>query len=56
MTFLRTPTDYHAALREIEYLWGAEPDTDEGRKLDEYLAAVEWYEESNAQEKQPVSA
>lgn len=56
MTFVRTPTDYHAALREIEYLWGSEPDTDEGRKLEEYLAAVERYEENDKNEKQPVSA
>ncbi len=44
MTFVRTPNDYHDALREIEYLWGSEPDTEEGRKLAEYLAAVERYE------------
>ncbi|WP_170359607.1 MULTISPECIES: hypothetical protein [Ruegeria] len=45
MTIFRTPTEYHAALREIEYLWGSEPDTEEGRKLDEYLAAVDQYEQ-----------
>ncbi|WP_170766459.1 hypothetical protein [Ruegeria lacuscaerulensis] len=45
MTFVRTQAEYHAALREIEYLWGSESDTEEGRKLDEYLAAVEQYEQ-----------
>lgn len=44
MTFVRTPTDYHDALREIEYLWGSEPDTDEGKQLEEYLKAVDQYE------------
>lgn len=48
MTIVRTPTEYRAALREIEYLWGYEPDSDEGRKLDEYLAAVAQYERTNA--------
>ncbi|WP_170518770.1 hypothetical protein [Ruegeria atlantica] len=45
MTIVRTQAEYHAALREIEYLWGSEPDTEEGRKLDEYLAAVDQYEQ-----------
>lgn len=44
MPTVLTPTEYRAALREIEYLWGAEPDTDEGQKLKEYLSAVEKYE------------
>ncbi|WP_170395096.1 transcriptional regulator [Ruegeria arenilitoris] len=44
MTIVRTPTEYHAALREIEYLWGSEPDTEEGKRLKEYLAAVDHYE------------
>lgn len=44
MPTVLTPTEYHAALREIEYLWGSEPDTDEGQKLKEYLSAVEKYE------------
>lgn len=56
MTFVRTPTDYRAALREIEYLWGAEPDTDEARKLDEYLEAVERFEKSHQSEKPPITA
>ncbi len=45
MTIVRTQTEYHAALREIEYLWGSEPGTDEGKRLEEYLSAVEQYEQ-----------
>lgn len=49
MTTVRTPTEYRAALREIEYLWGSEPDTEEGKQLEEYLSAVDQYEQvSNA--------
>ncbi len=50
MTTVRTPTEYRAALREIEYLWGSEPDTEEGKQLVEYLAAVERYEQLNTPE------
>ncbi|WP_170329811.1 hypothetical protein [Ruegeria arenilitoris] len=45
MSIVRTPTEYRAALREIEYLWGSEPDTDEGKQLKEYLSAVDQYEQ-----------
>ncbi len=45
MTIVRTLTEYRAALREIEYLWGSEPNTEEGRKLEEYLSAVDQYEQ-----------
>ncbi|NOD48709.1 MULTISPECIES: hypothetical protein [unclassified Ruegeria] len=45
MPIVRTPTEYRAALREIEYLWGSEPDTEEGRQLAEYLSAVEQFEQ-----------
>ncbi|SLN64922.1 hypothetical protein RUM8411_03222 [Ruegeria meonggei] len=49
MTTVCTPTEYRAALREIEYLWGSEPDSDEGKRLEEYLSAVDQYEQvSNA--------
>lgn len=47
MTILRTPNEYRAALREIEYLWGSEPDTDDGKRLEEFLSAVDRYEQLN---------
>lgn len=47
MTEIRTPAEHSAALREIEYLWGSEPDSEEGQKLVEYLSAVDRYEELN---------
>ncbi|WP_170762609.1 hypothetical protein [Ruegeria lacuscaerulensis] len=49
MTFVRTQAEYRAALREIEYLWGSEPDTDEGKRLEEYLSAVDHYEQHSGQ-------
>ena len=45
MTIVRTLTEYRSALREIEYLWGSEPNTEDGRKLEEYLSAVDQYEQ-----------
>ncbi|WP_217354812.1 hypothetical protein [Ruegeria atlantica] len=45
MTIVRTQAEYRSALREIEYLWGSEPDTDEGKQLKEYLLAVDRYEQ-----------
>lgn len=45
MAIVRTPNEYRAALLEIELLWGSEPDTDEGKKLAEYLSAVDQYEQ-----------
>ncbi|WP_282121450.1 hypothetical protein [Ruegeria atlantica] len=45
MTIVRTRTEYRAVLREIEYLWGSEPNTEKGRKLEEYLSAVDQYEQ-----------
>ncbi|WP_299989860.1 hypothetical protein, partial [uncultured Ruegeria sp.] len=42
-----------------QFSWGnsgSEPDTDEGRKLDEFLKAVERYEESSSHKEQPVPA
>ena len=41
---IKTETDYHSALRQIERLWGAEPDTPEGDKLEVLVALVEAYE------------
>lgn len=57
MTIVRTVIEYRAALREIEYLWDSEPDTDEGKRLEEYLSAVEHYEQlsDTAPDKQAIA-
>jgi len=41
---IRTEADYNAAVAEIERLWGAEPETDDGDKLDILATLVEKYE------------
>jgi HTH-type transcriptional regulator/antitoxin HigA len=41
---IRTEADYDAAVAEIERLWGAEPGTDDGDKLDILATLVERYE------------
>jgi HTH-type transcriptional regulator/antitoxin HigA len=41
---IRTDADYRAALKEIENLMMAEPDTPEGEKLDVLTTLVEAYE------------
>lgn len=41
---IRTEADYDAAIAEIERLWGAEPGTDDGDKLDILATLVEKYE------------
>jgi HTH-type transcriptional regulator / antitoxin HigA len=41
---VRTDTDYRAALKEIEALMKAAPDTPEGEKLDVLVTLVEAYE------------
>lgn len=41
---IRTEVDYDAAVAEIERLWGAEPGTDDGDKLDILATLVEKYE------------
>lgn len=41
---IRTEADYDAAVAEIERLWGAEPGTDDGDKLDIPATLVEKYE------------
>ena len=41
---IKTEQDYDAALAEVEALWGAEPDTPEGDKLDVLITLVEAYE------------
>jgi HTH-type transcriptional regulator / antitoxin HigA len=44
---IRTEADYDAAVAEIEQLWGAEPGTDDGDKLDILATLVEKYETSH---------
>lgn len=44
---LRTPQDHEAALREIDRLWGALPDTDDGDRLDVMAVLVERYEDAH---------
>lgn len=44
---IRTTAHHTEALREIERLWGAEPNTPEGERLDLLLDLVEHYEEKN---------
>ncbi|MBR0974379.1 MULTISPECIES: helix-turn-helix domain-containing protein [Bradyrhizobium] len=44
---IRTEADYDAAVAEIERLWGAEPGTDDGDKLDILATLVEKYETSH---------
>lgn len=41
---IRTEADYDAAVAEIERLWGAEPGTDDGDKVDILATLVEKYE------------
>jgi HTH-type transcriptional regulator/antitoxin HigA len=41
---IKTDADYHAALKEIETLMTAAPDTLEGEKLDVLVTLVEAYE------------
>ena len=42
---IRSDEDHAAALREIERLWGAAPDTEDGDKLDILVTLVERYED-----------
>jgi HTH-type transcriptional regulator / antitoxin HigA len=41
---IKTKTDYHAALKEIETLMAAERDTPQGERLDVLVTLVEAYE------------
>lgn len=41
---IRTEAEYAAAIAEIERLWGAEPGTDDGDRLDILATLVEKYE------------
>ncbi len=42
---IKTEQDYDEAMAEIDSLWGAEPDTPEGDRLEVLLTLVEAYEE-----------
>ena len=44
---IKTDADYRAALKEIETLMIAEPDTPEGEKLDVLVTLVEAYEQKH---------
>ena len=44
---IKTKTDYEAALREIERLWGAEEGSPEGDRLDVLATLVDAFEESH---------
>jgi len=44
---IRTEEDYEFALKEVEKLWGAEPGTPEGDRLEVLFTLVEAYEEQN---------
>jgi len=41
---IKTDADYHAALKEVESLMTAEPNTPEGEKLDILVTLIEAYE------------
>lgn len=54
---IKNEKDHAAALREIESLWGAAADTDDGDKLDILVTLVERYEDrhwSNADDSDPI--
>jgi len=44
VTPIKTDADYRAALKEIETLMAAGPDSPEGEKLDDLVTLVEDYE------------
>ena len=44
---IKSEADYDAALAEIERLWGAEPNTAKGDKLDVLLMLVDAYEKEH---------
>ena len=44
---IKSEADYDAALAEVEALWGAEPDTAEGDRLDVLLILVDAYEKTH---------
>jgi HTH-type transcriptional regulator / antitoxin HigA len=44
---IKTAADHHAALKEIERLWGSKQGSADGDRLDILLALVHAYEEAN---------
>ena len=44
---IKNESEHTSALMEIERLWNAEPDTEDGNKLDFFIDLVEHYEEQN---------
>jgi HTH-type transcriptional regulator / antitoxin HigA len=42
---IRTGADYEAALKEVERLWGTEPGTPDGDRLEVLFTLVESYED-----------
>ncbi|ANC91852.1 helix-turn-helix domain-containing protein [Azospirillum humicireducens] len=44
---IRSDEDHATALEEIERLWGADPDTDDGARLEILMMLVDAYEEAN---------
>jgi len=44
---IRTEEEYEAGLKEVEELWGAEPDTPEGDRFEVLFMLVEAYEEQH---------
>ncbi|HYF87890.1 helix-turn-helix domain-containing protein [Azospirillum sp.] len=44
---IRSDEDHAAALEEIERLWGADPDTADGARLEILMMLVDAYEEAN---------
>ncbi len=44
---IHTEREYEQALKEIEHLWDAEPDTPEGDRFEGLVTLVEAYEEEH---------
>lgn len=44
---IRSKVDHEGALREIERLWGADPNSEDGERLEILCALVERYEEEH---------
>ena len=44
---IKTERDYHKALKEIEKLWDAKPNTSKGDRLDVLVTLVEAYEQKH---------
>jgi antitoxin component HigA of HigAB toxin-antitoxin module len=53
---IKTETGYHAALKEIERLFAAAPDTREGDRLDVLTTLVEAYEEQHCRTPCPIQS